>query len=613
MNRLHQQLSTYLGMRAAHARRTAGVIFATAAATCLCVGFEPASAQGLPASAVPAATSTGGRVSDAQPQSPSTLPSSASPTQSQTSVPANKQQPLQWHLGQLPAQQQNPPARAVSTQAAQTPTSQSALPGASTPAGNSRFSTQQGTSLAGRAATPARRSGPGLAAGRATRGPRPAPSVKQVKLVPQRMQIIDGERRMLEAQNSLARATRIYTSGVVPLAPSRTLLDGRAGAQPKPMPASLRRAILSHLVTLSPSAPGLTRASASSAQFASAPPGLARAAAPAGGLEGTSPAPSVPLFKAKAGLLKRPSGIWFVNNKENGFLVTPNGYVTIQGKGFGATPGQVKLLVTSVYGDAYSPGFQVIDWHDDEIFASLPRVIDIFDQTATVEVVTHSGASYRLGGGIFHAARDEYYWDDGLDQVIQIRSNANWAITRWGADGGVIRYDTGGSIDCKAPGTDYLYVTLAKGDQQAGFVLSGISATFGRTDSGDGDIAGDPGDRVFTPGYSLGEWTRGSPVGTFQVAQAIARGESTQTDMMPVSWGVWRTHSAKKPPFEVLSDLTDSGLSLLGNIVFSGDFSSSPTVNRQIGPDQCVSDYKVTLWVIGPAFEVWGYEVGTPQ
>jgi len=236
MNRLHQQVSTYLGMRAAHARRTAAVVFATAAATCLCVGFERASAQGLPASAVPAATSTGGRVWDVQPQSPSTLPSSASPTQSQTSVPANKQQPLQWHVGQQPAQQQNPPARAVSTQAPQTPTSQSALPGASTPAGNARFSAQQGTSLAGRAATPARRSGPGLAAGRATRGPRPAPSVKQVKLVPQRMQIIDGERRMLEAQNSLARATRIYTSGVMPLAPSRTFSHAARQQQRSPNP-----------------------------------------------------------------------------------------------------------------------------------------------------------------------------------------------------------------------------------------------------------------------------------------------------------------------------------------------------------------------------------------
>jgi len=428
--------------------------------------------------------------------------------------------------------------------------------------------------------------------------------------VPQRMQIIDGERRMLEAQNSLARATRIYTSGVVPLAPSRTLLDNRA--QPKPMPASLRRAILSRLATLSPSAPSLTRASASSAQFASAPPGLARAAAPAGRLEGTSPAPSVPLFKTKAGLLKRPSGIWFINNKESGFLVTPNGYVTIQGKGFGATPGQVKLLVTALYGPD-SPAFQVIDWHDDEIFASLPRVIDIADQTATVQVVTNSGASYQLGGGAFHAARDEYYWDDGLDQFIQIRSNANWAISRWAADGGVVRYDTGDSIDCKAPGTDYLYVTITKQFQQAGYVLSGISATFGRTDSGDGDIGGDAGDRVFTPGYSLGEWTRGSLVGPVQVAQAIARGESTQTDMMPVSWGVWRTHSAKKPPFEVLSDLTDSGEDLLLNIVLSGNFSSTPGINRQIGPDQCVSDYKVTLSVIGPAVEVWGYEGGTPQ
>ena len=554
-----------------------------AAATALLAGcFESAAAQTFPP-----ATPT---------MAPSAIPSGAlnapqQPAQQRGLIiggtQGNQPQPLQWQALQHP----------------DATTSPSTLRPTSSPPG-----TLWNNSLGVRTSAPVASSASALGQKRASMVSSPATRSRQVKLLSQRTQIISDEARMLDAQNAVARAVRTHNTGPMPPVHSTTLLDSRANAPPRQLPIAKWRRLLARRAESSP-APDLAGAATTSGQFLAPRADLSRAAATAA--QFVSPASGARRFSASAGL--KHAGIWFVNNEPDGFPVTPNGYVTIQGIGFGQTPGQVNLLGTYMSGAAFSGAFKVVDWHDDEILAVLPRFIDLNDQIATVQVITHLGTTYTLGGAKFHAARDEYDLEAGIGGLVQISNNSNWDISHFGDDGYVERFDTGSSIDCKAPGTDYLYVTVPAQAKQQGYVLSGISAIFARTDSGDGDAAGHPGDRVFTPGYSLGDWTRGSPVGPVRVLQAAARGQSTQTDMIPVSWGVWRSHSAKKPPLELLSDVQDSFINALFNTMDGRLSTDGANHNRQIGPDVCLSGYKLTVSVIGPAAEYLGYELGTPQ
>ena len=504
-------------------------------------------------------------------------------------APANPQQPLQWQNAQQPWQVRGPQSQATATQTPSLVTSPSTLPSATSTVGS--ISTNR---LGGRSAASAART-----------GSKAAPS-KQAKLLSLHAQIVSDEARLLDAQNAVARSIRIYNTGPMPPVHSATLLDSRANAPPRLLPRAKWQPILARREEPSTARDFARSASVGGQSVASGTDLLRPAPSPAQFM----PAQSARRFSASAGLKR--AGIFFVNNETDGFSLTPNGYVTIQGFGFGATPGQVSLHGVHLDGSAFSGAFKVVDWHDNEILAMLPRYVDLGDQIAILQVVTHLGTTYSMGGARFHAARDEYELDSGLGGFLQISNNSNWNIGGLQDDGSVERFDTGSSIDCKAPGTDYLYVTVPAPARQQGYVLSGISAVFARSDAGDGDVEGHAGDRVFTPGYSLGDWTRGSPVGPVRVVQAAMRGQSTQTDMIPLSWGVWRSHSGAKPPLELLSEAPDALQNLFFNTLGRVVSTDGPGI-REIGPDICLSGYRLTVYVIGPAVESAGVETGTPQ
>jgi hypothetical protein len=259
-----------------------------------------------------------------------------------------------------------------------------------------------------------------------------------------------------------------------------------------------------------------------------------------------------------AGMLNTPPGVWFVNDKDTGFRLTPGGNVTIFGKGFGDSAGTLNAQMQSGAKLAY----RVSSWNDREIHATLPANIrGVPDQPAGVQVSTRDGKSYTLDGGKFYATREEITLNTNLGQVIQFAGAAHWNGTL--ADNGRVDREERGSnehpyFDCKSPGVDYLYFKPLLN----GFVVSGIGGWFGRTDSGDGDGFGSDGNRVFTPGYSFGDWTTGSI--------AVARDHSVQVPMIPVNWGVWRSHSGQ-------------------------------TLTQYGRPDECSSNYQVEVSLIGPA------------
>ena len=100
-------------------------------------------------------------------------------------------------------------------------------------------------------------------------------------------------------------------------------------------------------------------------------------------------------------------------------------------------------------------------------------------------------------------------------------------------DGIVYRGKHGESIDCPAPGQDTLIGPDRPGHPKSilsarGFALVGLNASWGRTDSGDGDGWGGAGSRTYFPGYGFSDWK-----GLYQEA-------------IQVRWGVWRSHSSPK-------------------------------------------------------------------
>lgn len=278
-------------------------------------------------------------------------------------------------------------------------------------------------------------------------------------------------------------------------------------------------------------------------------PGVAaRADVPAGRV-----APVFAATTAARPLVREPQGIWYVNNKEIDYTVAPGGYVTIHGRGFGDTMGQLNVFGTT---DARQLPMQVVDWHRDEVFALLPAgTRGMHDQAMRLQLVTRDGTTYLNDRGRFRAAREETKWSTHLDRVVQLTSTSSWKATL-AANGAVDRFEGGKSIDCKAPGTDRLVF-----NPPVGYEVSGIDAVWGRDDAGDGDYNGQHGSRVFTPGYSLGEWTK--------VTTAAGRERDQTLDAIPVNWGVWRSHTS--------SSFGDGTL------------------------DVCSSSYQITVYLRGPA------------
>jgi hypothetical protein len=253
-----------------------------------------------------------------------------------------------------------------------------------------------------------------------------------------------------------------------------------------------------------------------------------------------------------------PDGIWSVNGKQSDFVMTPGAHLTISGRLFGDTQGEVFLFPLA---KGARLQFQVVDWHDGEIYALLPAgVRDLPDQTAKLQVITRAGKTWLLDGR-FYASREEIFLTTNLDQVIELHYSPNWTATIT-SGGDVERSDHGANAankgECISPGTDQLYFKPLPND----FEVSGISVWFGRTDTGEGDIDGKPGNRVFYPRYALGNWTTGD--------LAVSRLHSMKVDVLPVNWGVWRSFSSDK-------------------------------VNFNTSGNECQSNYRINVNVVGPA------------
>lgn len=222
---------------------------------------------------------------------------------------------------------------------------------------------------------------------------------------------------------------------------------------------------------------------------------------------------------------KNFEGILQVNRRERGWHVTPGGFLTVDGQGFGNTIGEVKIFGQFPGGPlALNP----VDWRSDQIYAQLPLgVRGVLDQDVQLQVVTAARKTHRLDGGRFIATRGpEFVVTTGIRRLVKQRSGSVWNAAM-GDTGRVDRLQGGHDIDCPKPSRDYLE-TL---DPGRGFVVTGLDAHFGRTDSGDGDQRGDAGSRTFFPGYSFGAWNG---------------------DQISINWGVWRSHSS--PTLGGLSD-----------------------------------------------------------
>lgn len=252
--------------------------------------------------------------------------------------------------------------------------------------------------------------------------------------------------------------------------------------------------------------------------------------------------------------------------------------MTIQGKGFGETQGDVNLVLNTTHRRL---SFQVApgDWHDDEVHALLPQDISgVPDQPAALQLITRPRTTYRttytIDNASFHAARAEITLTSNLDRLVLMSSSSNWpknpAVR---SDGLMLREQHGSSIDCWAPGTDSLSF-----NPPAGWEVSGIEASFGRIDSGDGDGYGNSGSRVFTPGYGLGDWARVSVLGT---------GLWT----IPVQWGVWRSH---RSPSVGVADFIPYQITSVASFVVNIPGGSG-------SEDVCESDYSIAVHLIGPA------------
>jgi hypothetical protein len=222
-----------------------------------------------------------------------------------------------------------------------------------------------------------------------------------------------------------------------------------------------------------------------------------------------------------------PPGVWFVNNKEKNFTLTPGGYVTIVGKGFGDDVGKVSMFVLA-QGGTLEIAFPVSEWHDREVYAFVPAGIrGIADQSTRLQVRTRSGTPYSLDTGTFYATREEITVNTGLGRVVQFSPSPSWDAAL--ADNG--RVDRSGEYCPKQAGADRLYFK----PQANGFVVSSIAWWTGRQDTGDGDGYGNDGRRSFVPGYSFGEWGTG-PIG-------VGRDRSAQVPTLSLNWGVWCSYS----------------------------------------------------------------------
>lgn len=327
--------------------------------------------------------------------------------------------------------------------------------------------------------------------------------------------------------------------------PDATVLKGKDGKDLTV--AQLRRAHQNRQKTLAALKVPKSFLVAGSTGKTRAPGGLSRAGAGAQ-LLAADVAAAQSLHSARLGpggpnraKFQRPQpGIYEVNGKMKNFVLSPGKPLSIGGFGLGTSMGQANAIGQFPSG---AVSLRIVDWHDDQVDALFPPdVRGVPDQPITVQVVTPAGKIFKLDGGKFYATREDVTLTHGIPRVVRLAAGGRSASMS--DDGTVYRTDYGESINCFPPSAD----TLTAVDPGKGFVVTGLGATWGRTDSGDGDYNGDAGSRTFFPGYGFGEWSG---------------------DSIRVNWGVWRSHTS---PYGMLS-----------------------------GWDSCVSSYQIAVSLSGPA------------
>src|SRR5581483_4808472 len=213
-------------------------------------------------------------------------------------------------------------------------------------------------------------------------------------------------------------------------------------------------------------------------------------------------------------------GIYSVNNHfDTSPHLTPGGKVGIWGMGFGS-PGAV-TLVGGVF-DKSPIKLQVVRWTNDTIEATVPgglRGVPDVDG-ATLQVSTWAGKSYRFPNVSFVAAREEQTITDPQKMLMFVQGITSSSPWKGSGQIGEMRSVGSKSIDCPAIGTDTIHFQPVRG-----FEAIGATMVHGRTDSGDGDLDGWPGSRVFSGTYGFGDWVN---------------------EDLQVRWGVFRSHTSPR-------------------------------------------------------------------
>lgn len=302
-------------------------------------------------------------------------------------------------------------------------------------------------------------------------------------------------------------------------------------------------------------------------------------------------------------------GIASVNGRIRDIRLTPGGKVSIAGNALGDRAGNARLVGGALAANPVP--LLIAKWNAGAIEANIPGgtrgVPD--EPKAVLEVKTADGTTYRFDGIAFVAARADATVNDAarIARYLHVDPGPTWPQASI-AKNAVARWSDGESIDCPRTGSDTLRFRNVDG-----FEVVGASMVHARTDSGDGDMAGNAGGRVYSPGYAFGEW-RDEVVSRYPGDGAIGS-PATFDSALPVSWGIFRSHTS--PGFsldvEFFDPLEFPMITAMGTAMFNlgripGTSAPIPyttppkPVIHESGPhDICMSGYVITsLTVYGP-------------
>ncbi|HTS01593.1 MAG TPA: hypothetical protein VMN04_03660 [Thermoanaerobaculia bacterium] len=238
-----------------------------------------------------------------------------------------------------------------------------------------------------------------------------------------------------------------------------------------------------------------------------------------------TPTPAAPVRKVFDPKTSAPSpggnGIHAVDGVTQGYAVTPGGYVTIRGAGFGDRMAQANVIGKFPNGAA---ALRVVDWRDDEVYALLPDIRGVVDHPIQIQVVTSDLKTYFLGGGRFIATREEIPWTTNVNRFLSFQGEGYGAppASLDGA-GNVERQVEGACSSTHGFGSGEDTLSLVK--LGGGFVVVGLAASHGPDDTGETAASGGPGFREFAGAYRWEPWT-GSRIN--------------------FEWGVWKNVEGKQ-------------------------------------------------------------------